>query len=140
MHDALPECRRRAVGGIAFAVLLALAGAAPAHGQDTTVAELMRKVAAGEAEDGFCANTGWRASNAATNRAFRENAVVGATTVDNFDGGALCATARVLAVFYEQGRKCMRYQWWACQAGKRCGGGTTLTCKGADGEWEDKPQ
>ena len=99
-----------------------------------------RKVAASEMEDGFCANAGRPAASAETNRAFRENAVVGATTVDSFDGGTLCATARVTDVFHEQGRKCLRYQWWACQAGKRCGGGTTLTGKGADDALQDTPQ
>ena len=143
MHDSRPERGRRTAVRLAgaLAAVLALVGAGgSAYGQDAKVQELMRKAAAGETEGGFCANTGWPAACAETNRAFRENAVVGATTVDSFDGGTLCATARVAEVFYEQGRKCLRYRWWACQAGKRCAGGTTVTCKGEDGAWQDRAQ
>ena len=130
---------RRAAAAVALASALAIAGA-PARGQDPKVGELMRKVSAGEAENGFCATTGWPAANAETNRAFRENAVVGSTTVDSFSGGTLCASARVIEVSFQDGRKCLRYQWWACQVGKQCAGGTTRTCKGADGAWQDVPQ
>jgi len=119
-----------------LAALLALP-ATEAYAQDAKVSELMRKVDAREMEDGFCATTGWRPGSAESNHAFRESAVAGSMSVDTFKDGALCATARVEEVYFQEGRKCLRYQWWACERGLRCAGGATRSCKGADGRWED---
>jgi len=127
---------RHAAARGALAALLALT-AAVAHAQDAKVSELMRKVDAREMEDGFCATTGWRPGSAESNRAFREGAVAGSTSVDTFKDGALCATARIEEVYFREGRKCLRYLWWACERGLRCAGGATRSCKGADGMWED---
>ncbi|HEY7609859.1 MAG TPA: hypothetical protein VIF14_11560 [Alphaproteobacteria bacterium] len=127
--------RLRAAACAGALALGAFAGGAFA--QDASTRELMRKVQAGETEDGFCATTGWPAGSGETNIAFREGAVVGSLSRDTFNGAAICALARVTNVYYQQGRKCIRYQWWACQVGKTCGSGTTLSCKGADGRWLD---
>ncbi len=129
----------KVVRGLAGALVGWVAlGLAAAHAQDTALRELMRKAAVGEDENGFCATTGWPAGSAKGNDAFRDHAVVGSMTRDTFDGGAVCASARVTQVFFEQGKKCVRYQWWACGTGRRCASGTTLSCKRADGAWQDR--
>jgi len=138
MFHVSPKSRRIAGLGGALAAFALVTGAAAYAQQASPLAqEIMRKVAANETEGGFCATTGWPDGNAETNRAFREGAVVGSTTVDTFNNATLCATARVTDVYFRDGRKCLRYQWWACERGKTCGGGTTLTCKSASGAWED---
>jgi hypothetical protein len=99
--------------------------------------ELRRKAAAGESENGFCAMTNWPEGSDAASYYFRESAVVGSTSMNRFNGGATCAGARVTEVSSPDGRKCVRYQWWACRVGQACNGGVTLSCKGADGTWRN---
>lgn len=123
-------------GAFAIVLGLALAGTA-AMAQEEIVRELVRKAEAREAENGFCVTTGWPAGSPETNRAFRERAVPGATSFDTFRDGAVCAMARVLAVYQHEGRRCLRYQYWVCERGDTCGGGFTRTCKDADGNWQN---
>ena len=110
----------------------------PSVDANPLVIELKRKAAAGERENGFCAMTaGWPEGSDQANIAFRESAVVGSTSVNRFNGGATCATARVIDVGAQDGRKCVRYQWWVCRVGQWCNGGVTFSCKGADGGWRN---
>jgi len=132
------ELRTARCAIVAAAMLALTAGAASAQSQDPVLAELMRKAAAREEENGFCATTGWPAGNRETNRAFWESADRGARSMDVLDGGASCGSMLVTDVYAMRGRKCVRFMWWQCERGKQCARGTNLSCKAGDGSWSTK--
>jgi hypothetical protein len=105
---------------------------------DPLAAEIMRKASAGEDENGFCAGVSWPPGDAASYTAWLEAAVVGSSKVNTFKGGADCQHDRVTAVFQQNGRKCVRYTWYACQRGKNCASGNALACKQPGGNWDTK--
>jgi hypothetical protein len=117
----------------ALAALLAAAFAsADAAGQDATVQELMRKVAAREAENGFCASVRWPVTDEAGEHRFLELAEVGSAEAALFPSGA-CSYTYVTQTFPGAHGKCVRYTWWACAPGRTCASGESVFCKNPRG-------
>lgn len=140
--------------GLALAILLAAAGGASAQiqqpdqprrsdqpaqpGADPLITELLRKVGAKEAENGFCATVNWPPGEPSTYTRWLEDAVVGASKVNTFKNGADCQHDIVTEVFQRDGRKCVRYTWSACARGSSCASGTAEACKQPGGNWDTK--
>jgi hypothetical protein len=110
----------------------------PAADRDPLIDELLRKANAGESEGNFCARVSWPPGNSTTYVAWLEAAVVGSTKANTFKGGVDCQFDRVTQVFQQNGRKCVRYTWHACQRGKNCGIGNAVACKQPNGNWDTK--
>ena len=112
--------------------------------QQPLVVELKRKAVAKEAENGFCAGTGWpmrkndeagRAAFAAfLDQAVEGNAQLAVTTYD--DPPPRCNINRVAAVFVEGGRRCLQLLIWDCTIGGPCGYGSFKYCRKPDGLYE----
>lgn len=114
-------------------------GTPPAQpGADPLIRELVRKATAREAENNFCARVGWPPGNSTSYVAWLETATVGATKANTFKNGADCQFDRVTQVFTQNGARCVRYNWHACQRGGSCSTGTQLACKPPGGNWEHK--
>jgi len=128
-----PRRPRRAA--ILAALAIAAGLTAQAHGQDNTVQELMRKVSAGEAEDGFCARVPWRMSTDASEHRFLEFAEVGTAEAARFPAGQ-CSYSYVTQVYPGAHGKCVRYTWWACGPGKTCATGESTYCKNTSGTFD----
>ena len=142
--------------GLALVILLAAAGGASAQiqpsqpdqprqpdqpgqpGADPLTTELLRKVAAKEAENGFCATVNWPPGQPATYTRWLDDAVVGTSKVNTFKNGADCQHDRVTEVFQRDGGKCVRYTWSACARDSSCASGSAEACKQPDGNWDTK--
>ena len=143
--------------GLALAILLAAAGGASAQiqqpsqpdqprqsdqpgqpGADPLIAELLRKTAAKERENGFCATVNWPPGQADTYVRWLEDAVVGTSKVNTFKNGADCQHDIVTEVSQRDGRKCVRYTWSACAKDSTCASGSAEACKQANGTWDTK--
>jgi hypothetical protein len=107
-------------------------------GVDPLMRELVRKATAREAENNFCARVGWPPGNSTSYVAWLEAATVGATKANTFKNGADCQFDRVTQVFTQNGARCVRYDWYACQRGGSCTTGSALACKPPGGNWEHK--
>ncbi len=113
-------------------------GMSIAHSEDSLVREVMRKGAARESENGFCAHTGWRveASDADSDR-FYDDAARGSskTFQDTFsDRVPYCAYLLVDNISVaKNGRRCVGAQMWACKVGGACWNSKYKGCKGEDG-------
>ena len=122
--------------GAAAALLVPALSMAMAHAQDT-VAELLRKVQAREADNGFCATIAdWPAGTRETYVYFLNVAVVGFGKVNRFQNDTHCQFDRVIEIFTNaSGAKCVRYTWFACATGKSCGSGEDTECQ-QGGDWQ----
>lgn len=133
--------RYAAKGGAALIALSSLAGGgASAQGQTGApdpVAELIRKAEAKELDGGFCAAvSGWPPGDRRSYVYFLDGARLGFAKVNTFNAGAQCQFDRVTEVYRQNGRKCVRYAWWACVRGANCARGEDADCKLASGDWE----
>ena len=126
------RCRPWRAPLVVKALVAAACGGAPAYGQDATVQELMRKVAAREVDKGFCASVRWPATDEAGEHRFLELAEVGSAEAALFPSGA-CSYTYVTQTCPGAHGKCVRYTWWACAPGRTCASGESVFCKNAGG-------
>jgi hypothetical protein len=131
----------RARFGVAvLAATLALSAPdARAQGDDPLIAEVMRKGAAGENENGFCRRAPWPVETSTTDTgAFYQNAVPGTakTFKDNYSGPIpYCAYILVENVTNEGDRRCIYTQMWWCHFGRQCHHRSYRGCRGATGPY-----
>lgn len=118
---------------IGAAVLLALASLAQA--QDQSIDDIMLKAQRGESDDNFCSRVNWPTTNPQEEHNFLEKAYVGLSEAAKFSSGA-CSYTRVDEVYQGAHGKCVRYTWWACQAGFTCALGESAFCKTERGTFD----
>ena len=99
------------------------------------VDELVRKSNAGAAEGGFCAGLQWPVGTGDAYWAWLGKATTGADKINKFRNGN-CQYDRIEAVEMRDGRKCVRYTYFNCKAGAKCGVGKETECQTAAGRWE----
>jgi hypothetical protein len=96
----------------------------------------VRKANVEEADGGFCEVLRWPPATWTSYLEFLEQAKVGSAGASTFLNGTLCRFYRVTDVYQGPTGKCVRYSWWSCESGKRCGRGEAADCKQANGEWK----
>jgi hypothetical protein len=101
----------------------------------------MRMAQAGEAENGFCARSGWPIYRSAQQAAApHEREQVGTTRVfQHLYGTQGCGFGRTVSVAFENGRRCVRNAWWQCLVGAMCNYAIYKFCKSDQGTYDYVP-
>jgi hypothetical protein len=121
-------------------VLLLTYGSVSALAQtrEQKIDELVSKAGAKDAENGFCASTGWpNGDKWEIFEAFLRGAQVGTSKINTFGSGA-CELNRVTRVHQEGTAKCVTYDVWMCAKGGRCGTNTVVDCLEKNGKLRRK--
>lgn len=99
------------------------------------VDEIVRKAESREAENGFCAGTGWPlGDDFATFKAWLEGANVGTWKANRYASGA-CELNRVTRIHNDAATgRCVTYSRWNCRKGQLCLTGSAVDCLDRNGK------
>ena len=129
------KTRSRFAIGTFISLLFILSGTATAVAQTPLIDELVGKAQSELSEDGFCARTGWPAGDdVAKFTVLLHYAVPKFWNVSTFSNGS-CVLNRVDEVLKQDGGKCVRYTFYVCVKGGKCGVGKSLDCLDSSGKF-----
>lgn len=143
---SFPRPSRPAPTTALAAAFLACTLVSSAHAQRTDpsppYSELVRKVEAGEQENGFCATVNWpRRTDIADFQAYLEQSVQDSVFLARSDYGNTggCSYYRIQSAFQQNGQRCVETLSWACfdkgvDAG-RCAKVSRNWCRDGSGSW-----